>query len=284
MADYSIMIMSRNLSEMLQECVDKICTNTPLDFEFVIVDDASDEDYTKLNYHGKVVTHVRMPKQSNCCNLRNVGMEMSKSKWVFWLDNDRFVGEGWYKTYLELVGDDTVGCIGQPKDARLMRKPFLPITQAEAMVEFQFAMDHNHANGEADFITSYCILVRKEAWRPTYCYGMPTPVLDPDLGANIKIQGYRVVVTSGNVNVFHKGSQTPRPGGLNYHHHLSRAFTKWWKFWEPHASTVFELYRGIPVEHSHNANEPGRNGTRGEHDTRDVDYEEIPSELQYHEI
>lgn len=270
--------MSHDSHDLLNECIDRIKTYTDLDYELVISDDASNPPYDI-----KDATIVRMPKQSNCCNLRNVGMEMAKAEWVFWLDNDTMVGENWYKPLIKKTEDPTVGLIGSPKDSRLIRKPFLPLTQAEAMVEYQFAMDYNHANNEADFITSYCILVRKQAFRPCYCYNMPTPCLDPELGAMIKSQGFKVVVADDNANVDHKGSQTPRPGGLNYHHYLTRNFTRWWNFWEPQASKVFELYRGIPVKHSHNANEPMRSGSRGNRDSRDIDYETIPDQFIYEE-
>jgi len=275
---FAIHIMSHNNHELLNTCIQRIKAYTNIPYDLVITDDASEPAY---NIEGATI--VRMPKQSNCCNLRNVGMEMAKADWVFWLDNDTMVNQGWYEPFIDCIDDETVGMVGSPKDSRLIRKPFLPLTQAECMTEMQFAMDFNHYNHEADFITSYCILVRKKAFRPTYCYNMPTPVLDPELGAMIKVQGYKVIVSGKDAAVNHGGTSTARPGGLNYHYFLSRNFTRWWNFWEPHKEKVFELYRGIPVEYDHNRYEPARTGARSNPDMRDVDFDVIPNEYHYEE-
>lgn len=278
------MIMAHNGREILKECIDSIKLHTPVDYEIVIVDDASEPPFEKNEFPENTVI-VRMPRRSNCCNLRNVGMEMSKTEYVIWLDSDVIVSDGWYKPLLDkALTDPKIGLVGQPIDSRLVRKPFLPLTQADCMTEYQFAYDYNHANGECDYITSYCVLVKKEAYRPTYCYNMPTPVLDPDLGASIKSQGYKVVVSDTNLPIVHKGTGTARPGGMNYHFYLSRNFTRWFKFWEPHAEKIFELYRGIPVEYKHNENEPLRGASIGSHGDKDKDYEEIPSQYTYQEL
>ncbi len=252
----SIMIMSYNNEELLKTCISRIKQFTPIDYELVIVDDASDVPYQIEN-----ATVVRMPKRSNCCNLRNVGMEMCSNDLVFWLDNDTMVGEGWYLPLLETMKDG-VGLVGQKVDSRLIRKPFLPLTQADCMIEYQFAYDYNHLNGECDFITSYCVLVRKSAYRPTHCWGMPTPCLDPELGAVIKANGYKVVVCD-KLNITHLGSQTPRPQGKDYLYHLAENFTKWWKFWEPY-SKMFEIYKGDCL-FEQDANEPNRILSKNSH-------------------
>lgn len=255
---YTVMIMSHNAQEMLKECMDRIRKYTPLEFEFVIVDDASDVPY---QFDEPDVTVVRMPRRSDCCNLRNVGMAMSKTEWVFWVDNDCMVGPGWYQPLIEKIAPD-VGLIGQYKDARLIRKPYFPLNQSDCMIEYQFAYDFDHESGKCDFITSYCVLVRKEAHRPTYSYGMPTPTLDPELGAGVKANGYNVVVSDA-INVHHIGTGTERPGGREYLYHLAENFAKFYRFWSP--LNVFELYK--PGEHTyqHNANEPMRESSRGGH-------------------
>ena len=86
---FTVMIMSHNNHDDLGRCLAYLRTYTPFEYEVVVVDDASDEPY---KIEGATV--VRMPRRSNCCNLRNVGMEMSKTDYVFWLDNDCFVQPG----------------------------------------------------------------------------------------------------------------------------------------------------------------------------------------------
>lgn len=268
MKKYAIMIMSHNNHEMLGQCIGNIKAHTPFDYDLVVVDDASNPPY-KIDD----ATVVRMPRRSNCCNLRNVGMEMARGEYVFWLDNDTMVGEGWYQPLCDVIEDDpSVGLTGQPKDARIVRKPFLPLTQSECMVEYQFAYDYNHVDRQCDYITSYCVLVKREAYRPAYCYRMPTPLLDPELGAGVKSNGYTVKVAEKNMNINHIGSATERPGGLWYHYWLSRMFTKWFRFWEPQADKVFECYMDKEVIYEHNANEPTRSASIDAHGDRDKDY------------
>jgi len=234
----SIMIMSNNKEDLLAQSLSLIKRYTPFPYELIIVDDSSD-----IPYKIDGATIVRMPRRSNCCNLRNVGMEMAKTDWVFWLDNDTFVGENWYRPLLDMIEKyPKLGLTGQAKDGQLIRKPFLPITKEESMREAQFINEFKE-EGLCDFITSYCVLVKKEAYRPCYCYNMPTPALDPELGAGVKINGFEVRVVSENINIQHLGSQTPRPGGNNYQNYLIENFTRWFNFWEPHANKIFELYK-----------------------------------------
>src|SRR5258706_4679074 len=256
------MIMSTDNYAFLEECIKRTRAYTPFPFELIIIDDASEPPYSIPN-----VTMVRMPKRSNCCNLRNTGMEMATSDYVFWLDNDTMVGPDWYKPFIEKVeSDPMIGLTGQPKDSRLIRKPFLPLTQSDCMIEYEFAYDYDHNTGNCDFITSYCVLVKRLAYRPTFCYNMPTPCLDPELGAVVKANGYKVVVTDRDVNVSHMGSATPRPNGREYLYHLAENFTRWWNFWEPHASKIFELYKdNASVSFQQDAFEPGRINSKDTH-------------------
>jgi hypothetical protein len=113
---------------------------------------------------------------------------------------------------------------------------------------------------------------------------MPTPVLDPDLGAMVKSNGYKVVVTDSNCNVTHRGSSTARPGGRNYLYYLTRNFTRWWNFWEPQAAKVFELYSGKPVQYRHDEMEISRSSSQGTHGDLDKDFDVIPPEYEYKEI
>jgi glycosyltransferase involved in cell wall biosynthesis len=235
---YSVMIMSHNQKDMLYECITRLHQFTPFPFELIVVDDASEDIY---NIKGATI--VRMPKRSNCCNLRNVGMEMATTPWVFWLDNDTMVNEGWSKPLTDMIDKyPLLGLTGQAKDGQTIRNPFLPLTVDETMHEAQF-LNTFKDGGKCDFITSYCVLVRRLAYRPTYCYNMPTPALDPELGAVVKMNGFEVRVVDHNINISHIGSQTPRPGGNGYQQFLVENFTKWWEFWSPHASKVFELYK-----------------------------------------
>ncbi len=266
MPKWSIMIMSHGKEEMLQECLRLLKLHTPFEYDLVIVDDASEPAYKQEDYDATI---VRMPKRSDCCNLRNVGMAMAQGEFVFWVDNDTMVGENWYKPLIDGMVDG-VGLVGQKKDSRLIRKPFLPLTQSDCMIEDEFAYDYNHLNNECDFITSYCVLVRKSAYRPTHCYEMPTPCLDPELGAVVKASGYKVKVCD-DLAVNHLGSGTPRPNGRDYLHHLAENFTKWYQFWEPQSSKVWELYGENKVEYQHNANEPNREASRNQHGDFDID-------------
>lgn len=279
MTRHTIHIMSHDSHELLAECIKRIKLYTPFEYDLIISDDASDPPY-KI----EGATIIRLPRRSNCCALRNVGMDMAKTEWVFWLDNDTMVEEGWYVPLLDKIKDPKVGLIGSPKDARLIRNPFLPLTQRDCMCEMEFAYDYNHINGECDFITSYCVLIRKAAYRPTYCYNMPTPCLDPELGAMIKANGYKVVVADTNSKVNHLGSGTARPGGRNYLYYLSRNFTRWFNYWSPHANKIFELYKGVSVDYDHNAQEPRRAESLGVHGDLDKDFVDIPPEYVYTEL
>ena len=89
----------------------------------------------------------------------------------------------------------------------------------------------------------YCLLLRKKAFLPTRDFGLPTPMIDPELGLGVKKKGFLVVATDTGLNIQHAGSQTPRP--YPYKHLLVEKWIEWWKSWEPYKK-LLEEYKNEP--------------------------------------
>ena len=229
---YSIVVMAHNTYIMNQRFLKHLKKNTPFKYELVYVDDVSTEPNIELfKSHGAKI--VALSSRSTVPVGKNKGTEAASGEFIFWLDNDCFVGEDWYKPLVKKIEEDeNYGLVGQVKDARMIKKDFMKyMNQGDVMRDGQFHQ-HETNNGFCDFFMGYCILFRKKAFSPTRDFGLPTPMIDPELGMNVKKNGFMVVVADKSVNVDHIGSQTPRP--YEYKHLLVEKWTEWWKDWEPH--------------------------------------------------
>ena len=105
---FTIVIPTRNREFELRRALHSVQGQTFLDFECIVVDDASAPRYdaqllVHLTHDGRF-KYIRLEKHSQRCIARNTGMRAAKGDWVVWLDSDDELAGN----YLEAVRDAIV--------------------------------------------------------------------------------------------------------------------------------------------------------------------------------
>ncbi|MCG6167628.1 glycosyltransferase [Leptospira sp. FAT2] len=90
---FSIVVPCYNYGQFIEETIDSIRKQTYTDWEIIIVDDGSDDEYTlhtlrKLSEEQENLTLLRLPINSGPSKARNFGIENAKGKYILPLDSD----------------------------------------------------------------------------------------------------------------------------------------------------------------------------------------------------
>lgn len=127
----SVVIPAFNVAEYIEQSVRSVLSQTMPDFEIVVVDDGSSDGCLKV-VEGIRDGRIRTTRKSNggCASARNAGFNLSRGKFVAFLDGDDY----WYPTLLERLlavfenrpGTDLVFCLSrivdkQDKDLGMIR-------------------------------------------------------------------------------------------------------------------------------------------------------------------
>ena len=99
----SIIIPVYNRPTLVAEALDSVLAQTNPNWECIVVDDGSTdntwqvlEEYAKKDDRIRVYKRDREPKGANRC--RNMGAELAKSNYLFFLDSDDLIGETFIET------------------------------------------------------------------------------------------------------------------------------------------------------------------------------------------
>lgn len=238
----SIIIPVYNQFNYTYECVKSIIEHTQdVKYEIIIGDDVSTDETKNISRYIKGVKVVR-----NSENLRfllncNNAAKHAKGKYIFFLNNDTKVTEGWLYSLVELIeSDNTIGMVGSKliyPDGRL---------QEAGGIIWKDASAWNYGNGQdpeqpefnyvrdVDYISGAAIMLSKELWNkiggfdeefaPAYCE-------DSDLAFQVRQQGYRVVYQPASVVVHFEGvsNGTDTSTGLKHYQIVNneKLKTKW---------------------------------------------------------
>lgn len=112
----SIIVLNYNNKGIIEKCIDSLLLfNRKYKYEIIVVDnqssDGSDEIITK-KYKNKIKV-VRNSK-NGCSSGRNIGVSLSKKKYIMFLDSDQWVlNDFWLDNYLEILEKNpSIGAIG----------------------------------------------------------------------------------------------------------------------------------------------------------------------------
>lgn len=100
----SIIIPVYNSEEHLQKCLDSILKQTYTNFEIIIINDGSNDGSQKIiedfaqRDPKKILFYSQ--KNSGISVTRNKGIEYSKGKYIFFIDNDDFISENYIETFI----------------------------------------------------------------------------------------------------------------------------------------------------------------------------------------
>lgn len=116
----SVIISTKNRYSEFIECLESVLNYTKEIYELIIIDAGSDDGITR-----KFLSEFRDPRPYSTSILmfndnipgyapgNNIAMRMSKGKYIFLLNNDNKVTEGWEKPLIDtLDNDETIGLVG----------------------------------------------------------------------------------------------------------------------------------------------------------------------------
>lgn len=98
----SVVIPTRNRCHLLKETVSSVSRQTILDWELIVVDDASaDDTWSWLRgLKDPRLRPVRLERHSERSEARNVGLDAAKGRFVLFLDDDDLLAEGALRAHL----------------------------------------------------------------------------------------------------------------------------------------------------------------------------------------
>lgn len=106
MSQVTVIVPVYNLSQYVDKCVDSVLKQTYRDFTLILIDDGStDDSIDKCIGWGKTDSRVIVVSKANTGlgPTRNLGVKMSSSEYVTFLDAD----DWWHPNYLELMVEGT---------------------------------------------------------------------------------------------------------------------------------------------------------------------------------
>ena len=87
---FSVVIPAHNRAHSILACVDSVCKQTFLDYEIIIIDDASTDNTESLihSLNNPKIRYYKLPKNMGAQAARNIGIKMAQGKWIAFLDSD----------------------------------------------------------------------------------------------------------------------------------------------------------------------------------------------------
>lgn len=229
----SIVSLAWNGAELTDGFLYNLKKYTDIDHELIFTDNGSTERVIDVveDYY-PTVKLIKYKENIGCPLTRNPSMEKVSGDIVFWLDNDTYVGEGWYKPYLELLEKEPDVSMTGPVGLRVAN-PF--------SIGKPWLMQEEFEGDLCDWFVGYAIAFRKEFYKPIPDWNLKVNMDDVDVGIGVKVNGGKCKILPVKPNLEHLCSKTSlsvRPTGEEN----LKVMERWWEHWKD-SSKFFEEYK-----------------------------------------
>lgn len=212
----SIIIPCYNQLSYTYDCLVSILEHTKgIPYEVIIADDVSTDETKNLSHFAEGIVIMRNTVNQGFLKNCNQAANKARGQYIFFLNNDTVVTDGWLSWLLKLMeADPTIGMAGSKlvyPDGRLQEAGGIIFRDASGwnygrlsdptLPEFNYVKD-------VDYISGAAILIRRalfeeiggfdERYAPAYCE-------DSDLAFEVRKHGYRVVYQPKSVVVHFEG-------------------------------------------------------------------------------
>jgi len=104
---FSVVIPTYNRCDLLKKAVNSVLTQTYKNFEIIIIDNHSEDNTQEVveSFENKKIIYQKIHNEGIIGKSRNLGIKISKGKWIAFLDSDDF----WYKERLQKISDFLAG-------------------------------------------------------------------------------------------------------------------------------------------------------------------------------
>jgi GT2 family glycosyltransferase/glycosyltransferase involved in cell wall biosynthesis len=213
----SVIIPIYGKVEYTLRCLASVAAHTPLaEFEVIVVDDCSpDNSFDALSQKVEGIRVLRNERNQGFIRSCNIGAKAAKGQYLYFLNNDTEVTEGWLdallRTFSDFPGTGLAGSKLVYPDGRLQEAGGI-IWQDGSAWNFGRFQDpqlpvYNYAR-EVDYCSGASIMVPKslfeelggfdEHYLPAYCE-------DSDLALKIRDKGYRVIYQPLSTVIHYEG-------------------------------------------------------------------------------
>ena len=225
----SIISLAWNKYDLTKGFLERLKEHTDIEHELIFTDNGSEEPISALvrEFYPNVRL-IRHEKNIGCPATRNPSMDAAAGDIVFWLDNDTYVGKGWYKPFLSRMEDPKLGVCG-PFGKKVKSPWEMPFPFEEPII----------LGRPCDGFMGYALAIRKEAYQPIPDWGLAVNMDDIDVAVEMKAKGWKAKTIDLIPNLVHLTTQT----GPGWQTDMGPVLEKWWKKWQPKAKEVFENYK-----------------------------------------
>jgi GT2 family glycosyltransferase len=221
-----VIVCTYNNKNVVDACLKTIFRQTYKNFRCYVIDDHSVDgppEYVGQKYNEVIVYE----KKSNTgpSGSRNIGLSLSKAKYVAFLDSDVELAENWLEECVEMMEEDLKFAICAPKLYFASARNKLNSAGGTlnrlgmGLDKGKGGEDHFFERKEVLFACSAAMLVRRESIKAiggfdeAFAYGYE----DADVGWRANISGYKVIFNPASV-AYHRSHATVRklPRALYY--------------------------------------------------------------------
>jgi GT2 family glycosyltransferase len=165
----SVVMVLYGGAKLARRALEALAENTETPYEFVLVDNASEEDvFAELGEHAAGATTIRNEVNRGFGGASNQGAERATGELLCFLNTDALVEPGWLEPLLETLAEPGVGAV-----VPMLLNPDGSVQEAGSVVD---SIGHAHAVGgglspeafevrfrrEVDFGSAACMLIRRD--------------------------------------------------------------------------------------------------------------------------
>ncbi|MDD1505870.1 glycosyltransferase, partial [Lysinibacillus sp. CNPSo 3705] len=212
----SIIIPVYNQWNYTYACLKSIYTQTHnVPYEVIIADDMSNDETIQISEYVENVKTIRDGENRGFLLNCNNAAKYVKGEYIFFLNNDTQVQEGWLDSLLELIeSDKEIGMVGSKlvyPDGRLQEAGGIIWNDASGWnygrLDDPTKPEYNYVK-EVDYISGAAIMIRKNLWDTIGGFDeryVPAYFEDSDLAFEVRKHGYKVMLQPKSVVVHFEG-------------------------------------------------------------------------------
>ncbi|HIU87355.1 MAG TPA: glycosyltransferase [Candidatus Avilachnospira avistercoris] len=214
----SIVLPAYNQVSYTYACIRSIIEHTDFEstpYEVILADDVSTDATAEIESYISGLVLSRNTENLGFLKNCNKAAELARGRYIFFLNNDTKVTEGWLSSLVSLMeADDSIGMTGSKliyPDGRLQEAGGIIWSDASGWnygrLDDPEKPEYNYVK-EVDYISGAAIMIRSELWKeiggfderyaPAYCE-------DSDLAFEVRKHGKRVVLQPKSVVVHFEG-------------------------------------------------------------------------------
>lgn len=254
--DVTIIIPVYNQCEHTFTCLKSILENTTVPYKLILVDNASDNDTTRMLDAIEGIQIIRNQENQGFVAACNQGAEAGEGNYYLFLNNDTKVTGGWLEAMLRPFEDEKTGIVGAKlvyPDGRL---------QEAGNITWQDGTGWNYGRGdnpelpqysylkEVDYCSGACLVIRKDLWLALGGFDKryaPAYYEDADLCFAARQQGYKVMYQPEAHVVHYEGASAGTNINRGYKKYQQANLDKFTEKWQEvlkseHFTDPGELY------------------------------------------